>query len=154
MGESARSNAGQQRFTALQHANRVRLARAEMKRLIKRGQLSAAEVVAECPWETYKMPVSEVLISQRRWGTQRCRRVLVAIGIPENKTVGTLTDRQREALVAMLGGLSGNSKGGLEERSGGGPKGPAPAARHVSGPQAPPARPGRPGSRERALSAV
>jgi hypothetical protein len=104
MGEFAVSDAGQQRFSALQRANRVRLARAEMKRRICRGQLAAAEVIRECPWEAYKMPVSEVLMSQKRWGITRCRRVLVPIGIPENKTVGSLTDRQRSALMAMLGG--------------------------------------------------
>jgi hypothetical protein len=49
--------------------------------------------------------VSELLMSQKRWGITRCRRVLVPIGIPENKTVGSLTDRQRSALVAMLGGV-------------------------------------------------
>jgi hypothetical protein len=104
MGEIAVSDAGQQRFSALKRANRVRLARAEMKRLICRGQLAAAKVIRDCPAEAYKMPVSEVLMSQKRWGITRCRRVLVPIGIPENKTVGSLTERQRDALVAGLGG--------------------------------------------------
>jgi hypothetical protein len=104
MGENAGSDAGQQRFAALKRANGVRLARAELKRQICRGELSAADVVESCPSPAYKMPVSEVLMSQRRWGIQRCRRVLVPIGIPENKEVGTLTDRQRAALVATLDG--------------------------------------------------
>ena len=111
MGEFVGSDAGQQRFSSLQRANRVRLARAELKRSICRGQLSAAQVIAECPWEVYKMPVSEVLMSQKRWGITRCRRVLVPIVIPENKTVGSLTDRQRDALVAVLGGVTSQSPG-------------------------------------------
>lgn len=57
------------------------------------------------------MPVSDVLMSQNRWGATRCRRVLMAIGIPENKKVGTLTDRQREALVATLGGADDEPEG-------------------------------------------
>lgn len=111
MGETAGSDAGEQRFSALKRANRVRLARAEMKRMICGGELSAAEVVIACPWEAQKMAVSEVLMSQKRWGIQRCRRVLTPIGIPENKEVGTLTERQRAALVANLGGL-GQGPGG------------------------------------------
>ena len=106
MGESAGSDAGQQRFAALKSANRVRLARAELKRKIRTGQLSAAQILHESPWPVQRMPVSEVLMSQKRWGIQRCRRVLIPIGIPENKPVGTLTDRQRVALVAVLGGVS------------------------------------------------
>ena len=102
MGEIAAMDAGQQRFAALQRANRVRLARAQLKRQIERGELSAAEVFETCPWPAYKMPVSEVLMSQKRWGIQRCRRLLVPIGIPENKEVGTLTDRQRVLLVGRL----------------------------------------------------
>lgn len=102
MGENAGSDAGQQRFAALKSANRVRLARAELKRQVCKGEVTAAEVLESCPWPAYKMPVSEVLMSQKRWGIQRCRRVLVPIGIPENKEIGTLTDRQRVALVATL----------------------------------------------------
>jgi len=33
---------------------------------------------------------------------ERCRRLLLALGIPENKQIGTLTERQRAALAAML----------------------------------------------------
>jgi len=143
MGESARSDAGQQRFTALERANRVRLARARLKRLICGGELSAAEVVIDCPWEAHTMAVSEVLMSQKRWGIQRCRRVLVPIGIPENKEVGTLTERQRTALLDSLGGVEDKP----EDDSGGA----AMPRRPVPPPQAPPASADMP---ERALSAA
>ncbi len=49
------------------------------------------------------MSVSELLMSQKRWGRTRCRRVLVSLNVPENKQVGTLTDRQRMALAETLG---------------------------------------------------
>jgi hypothetical protein len=41
-------------------------------------------------------------MSQKRWGRTRCRRLLVSLGVPENKQVGTLTERQRSALAAVL----------------------------------------------------
>ena len=87
---------------ALQRANRVRLARAELKRQVADGQLEAAEVVLSNPWEAESMSVSELLMSQRRWGRTRCRRILLSLGLPENKQIGTMTERQRTALAAML----------------------------------------------------
>jgi hypothetical protein len=48
------------------------------------------------------MTVADVLMSQRRWGTTRCRKALSAVQISETKTVGSLTERQRRALVRRL----------------------------------------------------
>jgi hypothetical protein len=87
---------------ALERANRVRLARAALKRKIAAGDLDAAEVVLTCPWETESMSVSELLMSQRRWGRTRCRKFLMSIGLSETKTVSSLTERQRLTLAALL----------------------------------------------------
>jgi hypothetical protein len=104
MGNSATVDAGQeQHLRALEYANRVRLARARMKRQVAAGDLSAAEVVLSCPWQASSMSISDLLMSQKRWGRTRCRRLLVSLGVPENKQVGTLTERQRVGLAAMLG---------------------------------------------------
>ena len=102
MGETAAIDAGQQHLRALEHANRVRLARAEMKRGIASGDLGVVDVIVDCPWEVESMSISDLLMSQKRWGRARCRRLLTSIGIPENKPVGTLTDRQRSAVADVL----------------------------------------------------
>jgi hypothetical protein len=73
-----------------------------MKRRIAAGDTHVPDVVMESPWEARSMELSELLMSQKRWGRERCRRLLLSLGIPENKQVGTLTDRQRDALAAML----------------------------------------------------
>jgi hypothetical protein len=91
-----------QHLRALEHANRVRLARAELKRRVAAGDVRVAAVVLECPWQAHSMELSELLMSQKRWGRERCRRLLMALGITENKQIGTLTERQRVALAAML----------------------------------------------------
>ena len=91
-----------QHLRALQQANRIRLARAELKRKIAGQELSAAEIVLTCPDEAQGMSLSDVLMSQRRWGRARCRRLLVSLNLPENKQLGTLTQRQRLALAAVL----------------------------------------------------
>lgn len=107
MGESATVSAGQeQHLRALEYANRVRLARARMKRRIAAGELSASEVVMSCPWQAHSMSISDLLMSQKRWGRTRCRRLLMSLGVPENKPVGTLTERQRLALAAVLSAKS------------------------------------------------
>jgi hypothetical protein len=102
MGESATLAPDQQHLRALREANRVRLARAEMKRQVAAGGLDAAEVILSCPWQAHSMSISDLLMSQKRWGRARCRRLLLSIGVPENKAIGTLTERQRAALAAML----------------------------------------------------
>jgi len=103
MGTSATVDAGQeQHLRALEYANRVRLARARLKRKVAAGEVFAAEVILECPWQAQSMSISDLLMSQKRWGRTRCRRLLVSLGVPENKQVGTLTDRQRIAVAAML----------------------------------------------------
>ncbi len=93
---------GPQHLQALQRANRVRLARAELKRKIAEGEATAAEVILSAPWEASSMAIGDVLMSQRRWGGTRCRKFLAMFRISETKTVGSLTDRQRHALAAQL----------------------------------------------------
>jgi hypothetical protein len=89
---------------ALQQANRVRLARAELKRLVAEGEATVAEVVLECPWQAESMTIADLLMSQHRWGRSRCRRFLLSIPMTETKTIGSMTERQRRELAARLGG--------------------------------------------------
>jgi hypothetical protein len=99
--------AGPQYMRALERANQVRLARAELKRRIATGQLGVSEVILECPWEADSMAVADLLMSQRRWGQTRCRKFLSQIPMSEKKTVGSMTERQRRTLAAMLGCAEG-----------------------------------------------
>ena len=92
----------QQHMQALARANEVRLARAELKRKIGSGAISVADVIIECPWEASSMTIAELLASQRRWGASRTSKFLAGIGMPETKTVGSMTERQRGLLAAMI----------------------------------------------------
>jgi len=94
--------AGPQHMRALERANKVRLARAELKRRVASGEIGVAEVILECPWEADSMAVADLLTSQRRWGQTRCRKFLTQIPMSEQKTVGSMTERQRRTLAAML----------------------------------------------------
>ena len=93
-----------QHMRALAQANRVRLARAELKRQVAEGETTVADIVLECPWEAESMAIADLLMSQHRWGRTRCRRFLASIPMSETKTVGSMTERQRRALSARLRG--------------------------------------------------
>ena len=96
--------AAPQHMQALAQANKVRLARAELKRQVADGELSVADVVLECPWEAESMSIADLLMSQHRWGRTRCRRFLAQVPMLETKTIGSMTQRQRDQLAARLKG--------------------------------------------------
>jgi len=94
-----------QHMQALRRANEVRLARAELKRRVGDGATSVTEVILECPWQAASMTVLELLLSQRRWGNTRCSKFLAQIGMPESKTIGAMTERQRHALAGAMAAI-------------------------------------------------
>ena len=104
MGTTATAPAPPQHMRALEQANRVRLARAELKRQVAEGEATVSDVVLRCPWEARSMTIADLLMSQHRWGRSRCRRFLTPIPMLETKTIGTMTMRQRKELAARLSG--------------------------------------------------
>lgn len=102
MSDTAVTTRAPQRLQALERANEIRLARAELKRRIAFGAISAAEVIMEPPSEATSWAIGDLLLSQRRWGNTRCRKFLMRNQISETKQVGALTDRQRRLLAHQL----------------------------------------------------
>ena len=100
-----------QHMEALAEANRVRLARAQLKREVGAGDVETAEVVRECPWQAETMTVGELLRSQRRWGRTRSRKFLTALTLNENRELGRLTLRQRQMLASELEQRQGFGQG-------------------------------------------
>lgn len=91
-----------QHIRALRRANEVRFARAALKRRVAAGTIAVGEVIMTCPPEAASMTIAELLGSQSRWGATRCAKFLQGIGMTETKTVGSLTERQRGLLAALL----------------------------------------------------
>ena len=92
----------EQRLAALRLANDVRRARAELKRQIADGVVSVAETLRHPSTVAARCSVLELLMSQRRWGRRKSAKFLAACAISESKSVGDLTERQRELLVEQL----------------------------------------------------
>lgn len=88
---------------ALRRANEVRLARAQTRREVAAGELSVGEVILACRRELHTMTVFELLAAQRRWGRKRARDLLGEVGLPETKSLGTMTERQRRLVADRLG---------------------------------------------------
>jgi hypothetical protein len=103
MTHTARMSSAPQHLQALERANAVRLARAALKRGVAAGEIGVADIILDAPWEAESMTVADLLTSQRRWGHTRCRRFLQSIPLSETKTVGSMTERQRQAAAALLG---------------------------------------------------
>ena len=93
MNATATVAPGPQHLRALQRANEVRLARADLKRRVSSGETRVSDVVLDVPWEAESMTISDLLTAQRRWGHTRCRRFLQGVPMSESKTVGSMTDR-------------------------------------------------------------
>jgi hypothetical protein len=103
MTDTAPKTSEPQRLRALERANEIRLERAALKRRIAAGEVSAADVIMDPPKAAESWSVGDLLMSQRRWGTTRCRRFLARNNITETKPIGTLTERQRRLLAGSLG---------------------------------------------------
>jgi hypothetical protein len=75
--------------------------------------MTAAQVILSHRWELESMWIADVLLSQRRWGRTRCDRFLVRLAMPENKRIGSMTERQRLAVAALL---TADARAGLSNR--------------------------------------
>lgn len=91
-----------QHMVALQKAQSIRLARCQLKRDVASGRITVADVLMNSQKCTENMTVFELLMSQQRWGRTRVKKLLATLPITESKTIGSLTDRQREAIIRSL----------------------------------------------------
>jgi hypothetical protein len=102
MSETTPQATGSQPVRALQLANRVRRERSELKARIADGELSAADVILSCPSQVAKMPIMQLLASQRGWGEIRSRAFLAELAVREDKAIGSLTERRRRTVASEL----------------------------------------------------
>jgi hypothetical protein len=92
----------EQRSRALAHANRIRVARKDMKGGLRCGTVQIADVLADPPDWLLTAPVREVLLATPTIGTVRTKRLLGRARIGFGVRVGALTARQLAALLALV----------------------------------------------------
>lgn len=93
-----------QRQAALKEAARVRQIRAELKQMLKSGEVPLAEVLDRAKTEDAlaRMRVSDVLAAMPSYGPVKARRLMEQVNIAPTRRVRGLGPRQREALLATF----------------------------------------------------
>ena len=92
-----------QRMEALQRANDVRVRRAQLKRDLKAGHESIETILLAPPEWVETAKVFDMLMAVPKFGRVKAARLLNQCRISQSKTVGGLSERQRDELVALLG---------------------------------------------------
>lgn len=91
-----------QRMEALQRANEIRSKRAQLKKELKDGKLSIDAVISAPPEFLQTAKVMDLLMAVPRCGKVRATRYLNHCRIAQGKTIGGLTQRQRDELLELL----------------------------------------------------
>ena len=97
------TNRFEQRMHALDRANQTRTARATLKNDLATGRARIEDVLRHPPTFARTAKVSDLLLAVRGVGPTRATRALTRCQIPYEKTAGGLSERQRDALIELLG---------------------------------------------------
>ncbi len=87
---------------ALQRANAIRTRRAQLKRDLKAGRVSIHTLLTEPPEYVETAKVFDMLLAVPKYGRVKANKVLQQCRISPSKTIGGLSERQRNELVSLL----------------------------------------------------
>lgn len=91
-----------QRMEALQRANDIRTRRARLKKDLKAGRISIHGLLLDPPDYLETAKVFDLLLAVPKYGRVKVNRILTQCRISPSKTVGGLSERQRNELVSFL----------------------------------------------------
>ena len=92
----------EQRMRALRRANEIRTRRAQLKRDLKAGRSSIHQLLLQPPDYVGTAKVVDMLLAVPKYGRVKVDKILRTCKISPSKTVGGLSERQRNELVSML----------------------------------------------------
>lgn len=84
---------------ALEKAQVMRKARAELRKNLKKGKVQFAEIIKGADPVVQRMKVSYLLKSLPRVGKVKAEKIMEEVGIDESRRVQGLGKRQKEALL-------------------------------------------------------
>ena len=87
---------------ALQRANHIRSRRAQLKRDLKAGRASIHDLLLKPPDYLETAKVFDMLLAVPKYGRVKVNKILVTCRISPSKTIGGLSERQRNELVSLL----------------------------------------------------
>ena len=91
-----------QRMDALKRANEIRTKRAKLKRDLRAGRTNPQGLLLSPPEYVLTAKVSEMLLAVPKYGHVKVNKILSQCRISPSKTIGGLSQRQRNELVSLL----------------------------------------------------
>ena len=91
-----------QRMEALRRANDIRSRRAVLKKDLKAGRVRFESLLLDPPEYLLTAKVFDMLLAVPKYGRVKTQRVLNHCRISPSKTIGGLSERQREELIQLL----------------------------------------------------
>jgi len=91
-----------QRMEALKRANNIRSQRAKLKRDLKAGKVKIQTLLLDPPEYVQTAKVIDMLLAVPKYGRVKTNRILNQCRISPSKTIGGLSQRQRDELVTQL----------------------------------------------------
>src|ERR671931_2306792 len=91
-----------QRMEALKRANDIRTRRANLKRDLKAGRVHIHGLLLDPPEYLETAKVFDLLLAVPKYGRVKVNRILTQCRISPSKTIGGLSERQRNELVSYL----------------------------------------------------
>jgi len=87
---------------ALKRANDIRTQRARLKRELKAGRAQIQALLLDPPEYLLTAKVFDLLLAVPKYGRVKANRILTQCRISPSKTIGGLSERQRNELVSYL----------------------------------------------------
>lgn len=103
MTEGKDTSVGERRTSALRRANHVRRRRAEVKQELRAGKVTIFELLVDPPDFLMTARLGEILGACPGYGRVGVERLLRWCHVSSLRTIGELTERQRELLLDGLG---------------------------------------------------
>jgi hypothetical protein len=91
-----------QRMEALRRANEIRTQRARLKRDLKGSRIQIHGLLLDPPDYLLTAKVFDLLLAVPKYGRVKVNRILTHCRISPSKTIGGLSERQRNELVSYL----------------------------------------------------
>jgi hypothetical protein len=92
----------EQRMRALNRANEIRSARAQLKRDLKAGKVKIETLLLDPPEYVLSAKAFDMILAVPKYGRVKANKILGQCRISPSKTIGGLSERQRAELVQHL----------------------------------------------------
>ena len=91
-----------QRMEALKRANDIRVKRARLKKDLKDGNVRIDQILRHPPEYVETAKVFDILMAVPKFGRVKAAKLLNQCRISQSKTVGGLSERQRNELIGLF----------------------------------------------------